>query len=233
MENVIVVVLFLVFVVGGLIKNYRETQQSQQRADERRLRKEDLPEATRRQIYGDETVPARTATVREATPRQAETPPSLPTQRPKLDPAAETARELFETLFGETTIERPVAQPPIQRRGPRPTPRPAASPPRPLVVQRHESSRQRPAASPKVTQRPRRIVIETQEGPAPPPPTPKPKRDLAQPAPVHAAAQQHKQRLVDLRLATKSDVRRAFVLAEILGRPRADRPFTGSFDERR
>ncbi len=234
MDNVIAVVLFLVFIVGGLIKNYRDTQQSQQRANERRLRKEDLPEATRR-LYGDESVAPRTATAREATPRQGEMPPSLPTPRPQLDPAAETARELFETLFGETTVERQPAQlpqpvrPAPQRREQSPPKRPA----RPVVVQHREPQASRPAAPTVLAQRQRMVPIETREGASPPAPSPKPKRDRATAAPVAASVPAQEQRLFDFRLGSKHEVRRAFVLAEILGQPRAYRPFTGSFDERR
>lgn len=234
MDNVIAVVLFLVFVVGGLIKNFRETRQSQERANERRLRKQDLPEATRR-LYGDESVAPRTATVREATPRGAEGPPPVPLPRTQLEPAAEAARELFETLFGETTVERRPAQSPRpapQRRDQTTANRPAAGP-RPVVVQRREPQSSRPAAPTVVAQRSRMAPIETQEGPSRPAPSPKPKRERATASPVAASVPAQRQRLFDLRLGSKHEVRRAFVLAEVLGQPRAYRPFTGAFDDRR
>lgn len=74
MENVIGLVVFLLIAVFSAISNSQKKKQDeeqQKKSQQRRTRPEDLPEATRRMLYGDADVAPREAIPREAQPRPA------------------------------------------------------------------------------------------------------------------------------------------------------------------
>lgn len=142
MNSTIGFIIFVVIAIASAIKHYREAQQEEeQRRAAPRTRPEELPEATRRMLYGDTEIP----TARE---RQAPAQPTVIVARPR-----QTAGENEEG-------PRPVPVPPVII--PPPAPRPAGTPARrvpipprpmqphrPVVLQRSvPSAPRRPAAMP-------------------------------------------------------------------------------------
>lgn len=103
MDSVIGVVFFLVIIfVFNAVRKYQENQQRAQRESEPKLRQEDLPEATRRMLYGGEgPAPAdepAEAPVAEPAPmaRRVETPPRREPMSPMVPRQVPQRREIPE-----------------------------------------------------------------------------------------------------------------------------------------
>jgi len=196
----------------------RKADQQRQARGERRVRREDLPEATRRMLYGDGDGP-RTATPRAGEPpvmsrptaepgaaRPAAVPPPPPQSvRRSAAPVPDVRRqreqrmaEAPQRVHGGRTAQ---PQAPAQR-PPRGTIEPRMAAPQSLrETYRETHPRREQAAAPPKQQR--------RQQPAPQRPAPRP----------HPARRKRKPALA-MFLTTSESVRHGIVMAEILGRPK-------------
>ncbi len=121
MNGTIGFIIFVIIAIASVVKRIREAQEEEERRRSLpKTRPEDLPEATRRMLYGDTQVP----TARE---RQAPTQPTVIVARPR------------QVLVEDTEGPRPVPPPPVIPPQPtRPTvrPRQIPIPPRPMQPSR-------------------------------------------------------------------------------------------------
>jgi len=237
--EIVFTVLFALFVVLSAVRRAKEGRDVEQRDQEGDWTGENLPEETRRMLFGDPAAP----TARPAAPKRNPDPfvqvrdvidelrrqiepqvakprqgaPRAP-QPPALPPHAPAAPKQPHPLQPQF---RP-AQPPPQRTAPqRPAPRP--QPPR-MVPQQSEGAmrremqapQQRPAPAARRQQAPRPAVQlrDPDEGPTMPVPR-------AQQPKQPSRAPRRRRRW----LATPVDLRRGIVVAEILGPPRAMREY--------
>ncbi|MCC6144379.1 MAG: hypothetical protein IT368_11290 [Candidatus Hydrogenedentes bacterium] len=231
MENLIGFIIFLIIAVISMIGKMQEARKEREEAQQnaRRVRPEDLPEKTRRMLYGDDVE------IPQAQPRQG-VPPPVPTQAPvRPQPVRDVMSEPWEAPrpVQDQRDVSPAQQPYIPRETPPPVPQRPVQMPRQTdpaeqarrmmedmwrqaqrqFQQQMETQQPRPQQQPQATRqvrRKRRPEAQPQEGPAPAP-QPRPR-----PAPVAPApSRQHAFLFGDLK-----DVRRGILMAEILGPPK-------------
>lgn len=235
------VIAFVVFVLVAVVRRLAEGRDVAQRNDEGRdWTVEELPEETRRMLFGDTAAP----TAKPAQTRRAVDPFDEP-RKALVDmqrQVAEQVRKRVEPPVAKPRQGAPAAPPPVPqtRQAARPAPPPPLQPqfrPEPVVQHvpappRHAPPAQPPRMVPQQSEG--RMTREVQQ--QPPRPAPKPRRQQ----PVRAAAYRdadegphmplpssgQKQRQPAAKhgrrwLSNRSEVRRAIVLAEILGPPKA------------
>jgi len=230
MESMIFYVIIM-GIIGALswLRKRQEEKAHQKRLDEPGTSIEDMPEATRRQLYGDTAQPIREA--RPARPTaQTAPPPVIPTARPRQQQAPARRQAA------------PAQQAPARRQQQRSTPQPQATrqqAPQP-TMQRMRSALEQMAES--VQEQ-----MDQVEGRPTAPPQPPPRRRQGK-SPEQLAAEQRKsqqearrkrskvdaarakrQREVQAAIARKpskhllgdsSELRRGIILAEVLGTPK-------------
>ena len=246
MSDIVGIVIFLAVVIISIARNLQQQKKQSGRAV-KPLKREDMPEAYRRQLYG-ETGPA------------AETKGPERKSADSTEPKTSTGRQLFEALFGDEDgdwepvpgprSELPRAAPSAEQKPPPLPQEPASDPVGPQRPPDRDEPRRQAARGPA----PQR---QTAPGPAPQRqtasgPAPQrqavpssvqqkkapPRRKSAAPAYVARALERaqhqmhghgpgrHPGREARLRsskklFARKSDVRRAVIMLEILGPPKA------------
>jgi hypothetical protein len=213
-------------IIGALswLRKRQEEKAQQRRMDEPGTTVEDMPEATRRQLYGDAAQPIREARPAQRT-AQASAPPAIPTARPRQQQKAPARRQATP------------AQAPARRQQSRPTPQRQAQRP---TMQRLSSALEQMAES--VQEQ-----MNEMEGRPAAPPQPPPRRRQGK-SPEQLAAEQQKrqqeasrkrskveaarakrQREVQAAVARKpsgrligdsNELRRGIILAEVLGKPK-------------
>ena len=219
MENLVGFVIFLVIIVVSIINKIRtEGQESQQPLD-RPISRDDIPEATRRMLYGDGSdimvakprtaasehhrtpgpphpVGARQVEVDGEGPRPRPVPPVPPRPQPRPAPTMQT-RPMPVRQAPAAVHAKPVPQP-VRREMPQP------------------QSHLRPQSHPQTARRP--VIIEEKEGPTKTvAPTPQ-RKPQARPATVQARSGGTS---LTAMLACKEGLSRGILLREILGPPRA------------
>lgn len=238
-EEIIGVVIFLVFVIFSIVRKIQEQMTASRRQDEQRnITLEELPEETRRMLFGETAPPTArprgrddsmdeededviVARPRRVEPRMAKPRPGSPRPPAQTVPAAQPVQRqpARQTPFPPP---RPQAQPPFrapatQKPPPPPRQTPATEIPRmrpaPLEGQ---MQRQIPPHVPRAPQRRRQptvppALVEPQEGPQQPfrPSSSEPQRGPSEP------------RRRRMWFAGTRDLRRAIVLTEILGPPKS------------
>lgn len=228
MEGLAPLIIFAVLAIAGVLRKVyeqrREAEEARDRATRRKIRREDLPEATRRLLYGEGT--------KTAEPRGA-TPPPVPQGRPRQAvPAIPVSREQAQPRPGPQPQVRPTAQP--ARPVPRPAPQRPAQPvqraqqPRPLP-QPHQRPQRRPRPQPQRPPQPQAPPPAEAEEPARPARQAR-RRPARRPGPARPRTAQRPRsarRVKRARPATHAlfsgldDVRRGIVAAEVLGPPKA------------
>lgn len=250
MEELIGFVIFLVLAAFSMVSKVREQRAEEerraQRAREKAQEQIDLPEATRRTLYGESGPPV--AQPRQAPPVTPPPPAAEAGPLEKLDStgqrraATEQVRNVpAQSTGGKTPPQRVAGAPPAAPRpAPRPVslddlwqqmqrevqrrmqPAPAAAPPAPV----HQQAPAAPAAPRQAQQRPRQqrhkqkhvrpAAPAAQQRPrtAPASPAAAPQRRAPAPRPCGTAL-----------FTNLDDVRRAIMLREVLGPPRAMEPW--------
>lgn len=245
MDNIVeiaFVVIFLLFSVVGLFRRVTEGRDVEKRKQESDWTVGDLPEETRRMLFGEKTPP----TAAPAKPKQS------------ADPFTEV-RDMFNEVRRQIEVQtakprqsapkpqQPPALPSQPAQAPRrphpqqPEFRPAQSPPRQAVPQRMGPRPQQPRMVPQQSEGSMRREVQ----PPKPPPVPMARRQqtpqrvaqrrLVEPdegpkMPIQRPKRQEPRRRAPrprriALLATADDIRRGIVLSEILGPPRAMRDF--------
>lgn len=230
----VIPLIIIIGVIASLIDKAKKASEEARRQEldrERRMRKADLPEATRRQIYGDGEAPVRRAKplVIEQIPApdmegrndtgdgtNDEGMPSPPVQPrpgrpvvmeppPATTPWGELRRTLEQGARGiEQEVRRQLAE--AQRR---------QMPPQTEYDREQQRRRQRTEAE--QAQRRQAAAARTARPAARPP---EPQREPTRPEPPVRRAT-HPRRRVHPLLGGMADVRRAIVLREVLGPPKA------------
>ncbi len=245
---------FLVFVVimavVSIVRKMQEAKQEAARKEDTSLRREDLPEATRRRLYGegpggDMEVPvARPRTQAPVARPAAQEPESVYERSPawELEMRDENAAAGWEKsaqedrrVPWEEAEERPVPAPP-QRRAPIPVQqRPRLQQPAPpraedplrqaREVMEQILGRSAPPQEPARPLRPQRERRPAAQRPQPPASAPKPAQTQAAQArpqaPVVPKAERAKSREFYDLITDMDSVRRGIVLLEVLGPPKA------------
>ncbi|MDZ4858875.1 MAG: hypothetical protein SGI88_07805 [Candidatus Hydrogenedentes bacterium] len=232
--ELVTAIVFILFAVSAVVKRLAEGREASDRKDEPQSTAEDLPEETRRMLFGDSGPP--------------KTRPAARTSQ--LDPFDEprhVAKEQRSTFEPQTAKPRQGTprppKPPTPRREPQPVrqqPRQQSARPvedrRPPVPPRHAPQHQQQPMTPRVSegQMPRQQQPPVRRQPPQAPqhrqpaatqtpslrreaaegPRPQPQPRVAVQQPVRARRPRNKW------LASKDDVRRAMVLIEILGPPK-------------
>lgn len=242
-EDLIYLLFFVIFVIVAIARKFTEQREITKRQEEMRNRKpQEMPETTRRMLYGDDVPTARPrfgddddegpviapsrrepqlptaqprqqqrrvpppVAPRQSTQRTATAAPQRPVPPPVRPvapaPRAETARERAadaSTPFRPQEQQRRLA--PEQRR---------AAPPMRQAPQRTQQA-QRPAAPPPVVVQPaQQTRRRPAQAPGLPPPPQRPAARKAQRAPSATRFFEH-----------RGELRRAILLREILGPPKA------------
>jgi hypothetical protein len=224
-------IIFVIISIASIVKHYREAQQEEeQRRAAPKTRPEDLPEATRRMLYGDTEVP----TARE---RRAPVQPTVIVARPR------QVVEENEEGPRPVVMPPPVIPPPPPRQAERPARLPI--PPRPMQPSRPVVMRSRPVPQriPTVMPPPSvaRQILSGEEGMDYDTRAAREeedggwmrrdrleRRDQAERAQGRAAARANIARKQKL-FAAGTDLRRAILMNEILGPPVAMRDPFGPF----
>ncbi|MBI5093289.1 MAG: hypothetical protein HZB26_12720 [Candidatus Hydrogenedentes bacterium] len=218
MDN-IAQIIFLVIIlgIGAVIKRISEKSQEEERkkSPPRTTRAEDLPEATRRMIYGTPEVPmarpARPAVFEEDREGINDEGEEAPRGRAQKTP---DVLVLLQQMAQQAQGAAPVSRTPAPVARPVPA-RPAGQPPMRRVPV--EQAPLRPAAPQRQTPPPRQ---QPKQRPMPAQAVP-PKAVVPPPA-AKAAAPRRERKAAPLRaiLRDLDDVRRGIVLAEVLGTPK-------------
>ncbi len=207
MDEIGSLVIVVIIVVASLIGKIQEQRKARERKLSRKpVRPEDLPEATRRMLFGSPEKPAaearrEEAPVRTAQPRvapQVERPRPQPVRRPLGPQAPRQARE---------TVTPP--PPPVRRR---PAPQPAVQPETVSMQARHEQMMAQRMKQLRDAQAQHSAMIQRaqqirQRGAAAVAPQPRARRKAA---PSGAGL-----------FSNLDDVRRGIVMMEVLGPPKA------------
>lgn len=220
----------IIVVITGLsllnkLQERKRVEAERQEAEENRSDYEDLPEATRRMVYGDGGPPE--ARPQPAPPGVRTARPAQPAQRPvpsELDQMPEAFRRIVEALQPELARQAPPKPvqpaPAAPQRPPSPPLRPARQEARRAFPSLEAQSR-RPV-QPIPPQRVQREQVQRPRPQATRPAKPRPqrRRPVPRPAPVAARGRRRPPPPRGLRLFDDlQDVRRGIVLSEILGPP--------------
>jgi hypothetical protein len=218
MENLLGFIIFLVIIVISIINKIRTEGSSGENMPERRSRPismEDIPEATRRMLYGDGSdIPV-------AKPRTSETEHRYT----PVTPHPVTARQVEVDIAPPKPPEPFVQARPVPPRAPQPVPYRPASPPMRQPMQQTMRSQPQQTMPPPASRPVRHPVRQVQQAPprrvAEPPrkKTPQQQPVPVRPAPVRIG-------LVGL-LSTKNELARGILVREILGPPKAFEDFGG------
>ncbi len=234
MEDVLGFVIFLVIIVISIINKIRtEAKESQERPVQRKrpVSLDDIPEATRRMLYGDGSdIPV-------AKPRTAASEHHRPIP---VTPHPVTARRVeLELEEGQKPILTVPPPPPVYA-PPHPVPQPAPQmmqPQRPAPIRqtpaqqvrrqtpaiqqpiRREYQQQRSQARPHPQPAARRQYSEEEEGPKKKYVPPKPQPQMLQAKVTSSGSGLH------ALLASKNDLARGILIKEILGPPKAYEDF--------
>jgi len=214
MENLLGFIIFLVIVIVSIINKIRTEANENQEPLDRPISRNDIPEATRRMLYGDGS------DIMVAKPRTAASEHRYTPAQPH--PVA--ARQVDMEREGPM----PRSVPPVPPVLPRPQPRPIPVRQTPVVVQARPVPqpvrREMPQSQPyprsqshlQTARRP--VIIGEKEGPVKPvAPTPQ-RKPQARPATVQARSGGTS---LAAMLACKEGLSRGILLREILGPPRA------------
>ena len=221
MENLLGFIIFLVIIVISIINKIRTESSSGEKLPERRNRPvsmEDIPEATRRMLYGDG------GDIPVAKPRTAETE-----HRRTAPPPHPVAARWVEVEQVPTRTPEPVAftqaPPAAPPRAPQPAPRQSAPPPMRQPMQqtvRRQPQQTMPPPAPRPVRRP---VRQVQQAP-PRRVVEKPRKRAPQAQPVPTRPVSAGIGLIGL-LSTKNELARGILVREILGPPKAFEDFGG------
>lgn len=216
MESLVPIIIFLVILaLSGISRLAQKQRLEDKERSQGRTRPQDLPERTRRMIYGDSVPTAR--------PRQPGGEGQEPSGMRPEQPAPTAARpmelrDLMDAFLGERSSASRRAEPPPIGRIPEEVRRPAVPPERPRV---------QPQARPQPVRRharpPAQRVAQPKRQPAPiegQRPQPKPLAQAQRPPERPPAPRRVPARRCRL-LAGIEEVRRGIILSEILGPPKA------------
>lgn len=235
MEDILGFVIFLVIIVISIINKIRtDAKESQERPVQRKrpVSLDDIPEATRRMLYGDGSdIPV-------AKPRTAASEHHRPTP---VTPHPVTARRVdLEQEEGQKPIFTVPPPPPVYS-PPHPVPQPAPQmmqPQRPVPIRqtpvqqvrrqppvmqqplrREYQQQQRPQPRPRPQPAARHTYQDEEEGPKKKYVSPKPQPQMRQATATSGGYSLH------ALLASKNDLARGILLKEILGSPKAYEDF--------
>ncbi|MBI4558065.1 MAG: hypothetical protein HY706_10835 [Candidatus Hydrogenedentes bacterium] len=233
-RDFIPILIFIVLVIGSVVKKAWDTmQENRQGGGPKPTTREQLPEATRRTIYGPPGVrqakPARRDMYDEEDEEDDEGE-----GRPALEDSSSEEGEAAEEVRPAIPV-RPVPRvpSPVQRPA---APRPVAQPrrARPVVFTPKEQRRPEPPVTvPFDLEELRRMLtgeapVRPRPSPAPPKPAaPPPKKvkpparvQAQQPAPSKSRRRPERRSVIAALLSSRNDLRRGILLHEILGPPK-------------